>query len=86
MSKLASVKVNAKVTRKIAEILVFRCVSLYSRVSSWRMEFRTKYQEKKDQSPRKKRLRRMKKLVERYPPFAINFAPTPCVAAGLDQT
>src|SRR5882672_4342022 len=85
MSKAARVNVIANETMNTAESLRFLRESAGSRVSSCRVEFRTKYQEKKDQSPRKKRLRRMK-LVERYPPFAINFAPTPCVAAGLDQT
>jgi len=65
MSKAASVNVSANVTMNTAESLRFFRVSAGSRVSSCRVEFRTKYQEKKDQRPRKKRLRAMKKFVER---------------------
>src|SRR5437870_12468634 len=84
-SKVARVNVRANTTRYTPESLRFFLVGASSWTWSCFREFRMKYQEKKDQTARYRRFRATKKRDERYPSFAMSFAPNPWVAAGLDQ-
>src|SRR6266571_2590389 len=71
---------------KTADALMLDLVRFRSPVWSWRIEFRTKCQEKRHQSPRMTMFRTAKKGVERYRPFQGSRACPPSLTSWVDHT